>query len=439
MNDIGSIIDQGKITGLQISVFFICLLMNMLDGMDVMVIAYAAPSLSDAWSIAPGTLGTVFSAGLLGMTLGAMLLAPIADKIGRRRMILACVLAMGFGTLATAFTQTVAQLIALRILSGLGIGALLATAATMTAEYVPARYRNLIMSFVFAGYPLGAFLSGLVAASIIPTYGWTSIFVVAGFATLATFFLVWFILPESLEFLVKTRPPNGLKEINRILARMDQPVLETLPPAPTGEKIKRASVAALFAEERRSRTTWLWIAFFTAFSTLYFLATWIPKLASNTGLSLELAIYAGTVFNLGAFIGMISQGYFSHNFGLRKTICVFLIGTAVLMVLFGMWSKPVVILTMFGFIGFGLQGGFVGLYAVAARLYPTEIRNTGIGWGIGAGRLGAIIGPKVGGTLVGMGLTLTTNFMIFALPLVLSGLATLMVGKIDDSQPPGTE
>ncbi len=439
MNDIRHIIDQGKVTGLQISVFLICLLMNMLDGMDVMVIAYAAPSLADAWSIAPGTLGTIFSAGLLGMTLGAMLLAPIADKIGRRRMVIACVLVMGFGTLATAYAQSVAQLIALRILSGLGIGALLATAATLTAEYVPARYRNLIVSSVFAGYPLGAFISGLVAASIIPIYGWASIFVVAGFATLATVILVWFILPESLEFLIKIRPAGALAKINRILTRMGQPVVETLPPVPSGKKIKHASVAALFAEERRSKTTWLWTAFFTAFATLYFLTTWIPKLASNTGLSLELAIYAGTVFNLGAFFGIITQGFFSHKFGLRKIICVFLIGTAVMMVLFGMWTKPMLILLMFGFIGFGLQGGFVGLYAVAARLYPTEIRNTGIGWGIGAGRFGAVIGPKIGGTLVGMGLSLTTNFMIFALPLVISGIATLMVGKIDDGTPPGTE
>ncbi len=427
MTDIKSIIDQGKITGLQISVFLICILMNMLDGMDVMVIAYAAPSLADEWSITPSTLGTVFSAGLLGMTIGAMVLAPIADKIGRRRMILVCVLVMGFGTLATVYAQSIGQLIFLRIVSGLGIGAMLATSATMTAEYIPVRYRNLAVSAVFSGYPLGAVLSGLVAASIIPAYGWTSIFLVAGIATLVTFILVWFVLPESLEFLIKTQPSGALKMVNRTLVKMGQAAVEELPPVSNAEEIKSASVAALFAPQRRSQTTWLWIAFFTAFSTLYFLTTWIPKLASNTGLSLELAIYAGTVFNLGAFFGIVLQSYLSHRFGLRRIICIFLIGTAVLMIFFGMWSNPIIILMMFGFIGFGLQGGFVGLYAVAARLYPTEIRNTGIGWGIGAGRLGAVVGPKIGGTLVGLGLSLTSSFIIFALPLVVSGLATLMI------------
>jgi len=250
---------------------------------------------------------------------------------------------------------------------------------------------------------------------------------------LSTVILVAFLLPESLEFLYKARPPGALDKINRIFNRMKRPVLTELPSEPGGEKIKRASVAALFAPERKTQTSWLWTAFFTAFATLYFLTSWIPKLASNTGLSLELAIYAGTVFNLGAFFGIVTQGYFSHKFGLRRVICTYLIGTAVFMIFFGMWSNPVVILIMFGFIGFGMQGGFVGLYAVSARLYPTEIRNTGIGWGIGAGRLGAVVGPKVGGILVGMGLTLTTNFMIFALPVVVAGLATLMVSHRKDT------
>lgn len=431
MSDIRSIIDHGKITGLQISVFTICVLMNMLDGMDVMVIAYAAPALASVWSIAPGTLGTVFSAGLLGMTLGAMFLAPFADRIGRRRMIITCILVMGFGTLLTAYTQSVGQLIFLRLISGLGIGAMLATSATMTAEYMPERYRNFAVSSVFAGYPLGAVLSGVVAAGIIPVYGWPSIFLVAGTGTLLTIFLVWFLLPESLDFLLKTQPAGALKKVNRVLSRMHHGELDVLP-LPTGERIKRASVSALFAGNRKVPTVWLWIAFFTSFATLYFLTSWIPKLASNTGLSMELAIYAGTVFNLGAFFGIVSQGYVSHRFGLRRVICSFLLGTAILMGGFGFWSHPWIILLMFGLIGFGMQGGFVGLYAVAARLYPTEIRNTGIGWGIGAGRTGAIFGPKIGGTLVGMGLSMTASFIFFALPLLVAAIATLLIKTPDE-------
>lgn len=429
MNEIRDLLDTGRVSSVQITVIVLCMMMNMLDGMDVMVIAYAAPPLADAWSIEPTTLGAVFSAGLLGMTLGAMFLAPVADRIGRRRMIITCILIMGFGTLATAYAGTVTHLILLRLASGLGIGAMLATSATMGAEYVPSRLKNLGVSVVFAGYPAGAVLSGLVAAWIIPHYGWHSMFIFAGVVTLVTIGLVWPLLPESLEYLIKTNAGNALESVNRILARMGRPRLESLPDVQDDEIIKRASVKALFAPRRRLATTWLWIAFFTSFATLYFLTSWIPKLAHNTGLSVELAIYAGTVFNLGAFFGIISQGSFSHLFGLRRVIALFLIGTAVLMVLFGFWKQPWVILLMFGLIGFGVQGGFVGLYAVAAWLYPMEIRNTGIGWGIGAGRTGAIVGPMIGGALVGMGLSMTANFIIFAGPLVIAALATVLVGK----------
>jgi len=429
MNDIKTMLEHGKITSLQITVFLVCVFMNTLDGMDVLVIAYAAPALAADWSTSPETLGTIFSAGLLGMTAGAMFLAPFADKIGRRNMILICVVVMGTGIFLTALSQTEGQLIFLRFASGLGIGSMLATAATMGAEYAPDRNRNFIVSIILSGYPIGATLSGLVAASIIPEYGWRAMFIVAGSATLVALPIVFFLLPESLDFLVKTRPKGALEKANRILKRMGHEPVSELPPPP--EEIKPARVSELFKHGLKMPTIWLWLAFFMSFVTLYFLTSWIPKLASSTGLSMRLAIYAGTVFNLGAFFGIITQGYLSLKFGLRRIISFYLIGTAVLMWVFGYISESWIILILFGFIGWGVQGGFVGLYSVAARLYPTEVRNTGIGWGIGAGRTGAIVGPKVGGTLIGMGLTLTTNFLIFSVPMIIAAVATRMI-KSDD-------
>ena len=422
MNDIRALVEHGEITSTQVTVFVVCIIMNMLDGMDVLVIAYAAPALAADWSIGPETLGTIFSAGLFGMTAGAIFLAPIADRIGRRRMVITCLIIMGSGTLLTAFARSEGELIFLRFASGLGIGSMLATVATIAAEYAPNRNRNFIMSFVLSGYPIGAVLSGLAAASIIPEYGWRAMFIVAGFATLVTLPVVWGLLPESLDFLIKTRPTDALDKANRILKRMGHEAVSELPPAP--EDIKEASLSELFKHGRKMPTVWLWIAFFTSFVTLYFLTSWIPKLASSTGLSMRLAIYAGTVFNLGAVFGIITQGYLSQKFGLRKVISVFLAGTALLMWIFGYVSESWVILLLFGLIGYGIQGGFVGFYTIAARLYPTEVRNTGIGWGIGAGRTGAIVGPKVGGTLIAMGLSLTANFIIFSIPLIIAAVAT---------------
>lgn len=425
MNDIRMLIEHGRITTTQVTIFLICVVMNMLDGMDVLVIAYAAPALAADWSTPPETLGTIFSAGLLGMTAGAMFLAPFADRIGRRNMILICIVVMGTGIFLTAYSQSEGQLIFLRFASGLGIGSMLATAATMGAEYAPDRNRNFIVSIILSGYPIGATLSGIVAASIIPEYGWRAMFIAAGTATLVTLPIVWLLLPESLDFLIKTRPIGALRKANRILQRMGHEPVTELPPAPV--EIMKASVAELFRHGLKMPTIWLWIAFFSSFVTLYFLTSWIPKLASSTGLGMRLAIYAGAVFNLGAFFGIVTQGYLSLKFGLRRIISFYLLGTAVLMCAFGYITESWVILLLFGMIGWGVQGGFVGFYSVAARLYPTEVRNTGIGWGIGAGRTGAIVGPKIGGTLIGMGLTLTTNFIIFSIPILIAAVATRMI------------
>lgn len=389
--------ENKSISKLQLTTILICFLMNMLDGMDVMVISYAAPNISKDWSISPQSLGIVFSAGLLGMSIGAMFLAPRADKIGRKSMILICNLIMGVSVSAISRVNSVEVLTFFRVISGIGIGGMLASTATLTAENAPAKMKDFWVSFVMSGYPIGAVISGLIAANIIPEYGWKTMFQVAGISTFITLPIVYLFLKESSEFLNK-------------------PVLKESP-----------AVGELLTDKYRKSTSMLWISIFMAFASLYFLTSWIPKLASVTGLSAELVIYAGTVFNLGAFCGIISQGYLSEKFGLQKTIFSYLIFTAVLMLVFGFFKGSTLVLILFGLIGFGIQGGFVGMYSLAARLYPTEIRATGVGWAVGAGRIGAIFGPLLGGFLIGAGFSMTTNFMIFAIPTLIGGITTLCI------------
>ena len=425
MTDIRKLIDSQPISGLQYTVIAVCFLMNVLDGMDVLIISYAAQALATEWAISPEALGIVFSAGLFGMTAGALVLAPLADYLGRRSLILFCLVVMSAGILLTAYAQNVTQLTALRFASGLGIGAMLASVATMAAEYAPDRRKNLMVSIVLSGYPVGATLSGVVAASIIPEFGWRTMFTVAGLTTALAFPLVYLFLPESLNFLVKVRPGNALEKANRILRSMDCAELSEFPPA--AEPAAHSKVSSLFADGRSAPTLWLWLAFFMSFATLYFLTSWIPLLAANTGLSPRLAIYAGAVFNLGAIFGILLQGYSSQILGLRRSIGVFLVGTAVLMVVFGYISGSIAVLILFGLIGFAMQGGFTGLYSIAARLYPTEVRTTGVGWAIGAGRTGAIAGPILGGILIGIGLSMSTNFIVFAVPVVVAAVATVLI------------
>jgi len=422
MADVKSLIDNSKITGTQIGVIAVCLIMNMLDGMDVMVISYAAPLLSEEWGIEKSALGVVFSAALLGMALGAAFLAPLADSIGRRKIILICIVVMSGGVLLTAASSSVTHLMILRFISGLGIGAMLASTVTLSSEYAPERQKNFVVGIVLAGYPIGATLSGLVAAQLIPAYGWRSMFIAAGIAGLVTLPIAFYMLTESWEWVLKKQPANALEKLNKILTRMGHGAIDSLPPKPE-EAGQKPGVGSLFTHGRAEGTIKLWTAFFLGFATLYYLTTWIPNMARNTGLSIELAIYAGTVFNLGAIFGNLTQGYLSQIIGLRKSIILFYVGTAVMMGVFGFVSGNFMILTVFALIGFGVQGGLIGLWTVGAKIYPAEIRNTGLGWAAGLGRTGAIISPIIGGILAQAGLPLATILIIFSIPLIIACVA----------------
>ena len=425
-----------RLAGLRLSTILVCFLMNMLDGMDVLVISYTAPAIAREWAqsgvpVSPTDLGLVFSVGLLGMAVGAMLLAPQADVIGRRRMILLSAALMGSCVLATVYVSSVPMLVVARFVSGLGIGSMLAGTATLTAEYAPVRTKDFWVSFVLSGYPIGAVLSGIVAARIIPDYGWRAMFSTAGIATLLTLPIIYFFLAESLDFSLKAQPKGALEQANKLLRKMSREPLLALPPVQT--TVAKAAVTELFVDNRRTATLLLWTALFLSFATLYFLTMWIPKLATNAGLAMNLAIYAGTVFNFGAFFGIITQGYLSARLGLQRVICGFLIVTALLMVVFGFVSGSVWVLVLFGLIGFGIQGGFVGMYSLAAKLYPTRVRATGVGWAVGAGRIGAVVGPLVGGLLIGAGWSMSANFAAFAIPALIGGLITVLIRVPDPS------
>ena len=236
--DVRSVIDNSKMGLLQYSIISICFLMNMLDGMDVLVISYTAPAIAAEWSISSEALGIVFSAGLVGMTMGAMFIAPKTDIIGRRPMILLSAALMGLSIFCTAYAGSITELIAYRFVSGLGIGSMLASVPALTAEYTPGHSRDFWVSFVMSGYPLGAFLSGIVAASIVPHYGWRVMYQVAGIATFATVPLAFIFLSESVDFLVRTQPKNALIKVNKILQKMKLQMLNELPQAEIRRKKK---------------------------------------------------------------------------------------------------------------------------------------------------------------------------------------------------------
>ena len=422
--------DDGQIKMTQVQYFSIaiCFLMSVLDGMDVLVVSYCAPAIAEDLNLGPKTLGFVFSAGLIGMAIGAIFLAPFADKFGRKKLILASAFIMGFSVLLTAYSGNISQLILMRLVSGLGIGCMLATTATLTSENVLNNSKDFWVSLVISGYPVGAVVSGYVAAAVIPSYGWESMFVFAGLTTLFTIPLIFFFLSESPQFYLKKQPQGALAKANKILIKMNFKPLDSLPKI--GLRANNKSlVSQLFLDKYKISTLQLWAALFFAFGCLYFLISWIPKLATDAGLSIELAIYAGTIFNVGAFFGIVLQGYFSSKIGLKKTISFFLLLTFLLMASFKLFVGTDILLLVYFLLGFSLQGGFVGLYSVAARLYPTEFKTTGVGWAIGMGRIGGILAPLIGGFFISIGLSLSANFFIFSIPALFASVLTYYISS----------
>jgi len=374
-------------------------------------------------------LGVVFSSGVFGMAVGALLLAPYADKIGRKKIILLSTIIISIGILLTGFSKNIYHLIFLRFLSGIGIGTMLASTVSLVSEYTPNRSRDFWVSFILAGYPLGAILAGYLSNYILKYYSWEDVYIVFGLISIFFIPIIYFFLLESVDFLLKNQPKNALSRVNLILKKLDFSKIEFLPTKiDIGSKIP---VNSLFQAKYIDSTIKLWTAFFFSFACLYFLISWIPKIVTELGLSLELGIYSGTVFNIGAFFGIVTQGYFSSKFGLKKIISLFLIVTCIIMTQIQHFFGSDWMLLIFGVLGFTIQGGFVGLYSIAARMYPTEFRTTGVGWGIGAGRLGAVLGPLVAGVLIGAGLSVSMNFIIFAIAALIAALITHMISISD--------
>jgi len=420
------VIDRGPVTAQQLLVVGLCMLFNMLDGFDITAMAVVASSVSTELELTADKLGWIFSFALAGMMGGAMFLAPISDVIGRRKLIIMAIVLIGTSIILTASASTLPEFIVLRFISGLGAGAMLASQAALSAEYSPDKYKAFSVAAVTSGYPLGAMMTSVIASFIMPAYGWRGMFWFGGLVTLAMVLIAWLMIPESLKFLFERRPDDALERINKILKKLKKEPLDEMPnviAATTTEKTGLLSgMRRLLAKEHRKTTLTLWAAFLLCFSTLYFLMSWIPKLMEDSGFDVAAGRDAFFLFNLGGVIGIYLIGWMSTRWTLTNLIFYLSSASAVGMVIFALVpNRLTLLLSLTLLIGILQQGGFTGLYGAAAKAYPTHIRSTGIGWSIGLGRFGAVLGPAIAGYLIAGGLSMSANYFIFAIPMAVGG------------------
>ncbi len=434
--DLKKVVDDGPMARFQWLAIGICIVLNMIDGFDVLVMAFTASSVSAEWALNGAQVGLLLSAGLFGMAAGSLFIAPWADRFGRVPLILFCLLLSGVGMLLSSLSQTPLQLALLRGLTGLGIGGILASSNVIASEFANKRWRGLAVSLQSTGYALGATLGGLLSVWLLTHFGWRSVFIFGGAVTLAVIPLVLLFLPESLDFLITRRPVNALARINRLAARLGQPALGELPLIPTTPNAGKGRLAQLLAPESRRTTLLIWLLFFLVMFGFYFVMSWTPKLLVAAGLSAQQGISGGVLLSVGGIFGATLIGALASRWRLTRVLALFMLISAVLLVLFvGSASSVSMALGLGLLIGLFVNGCVAGLYALSPIVYDASVRTTGVGWGIGIGRIGAILSPTVAGVLLDSGWQPLHLYGVFAVVFVIAAIVLLQLRPGTQAQP----
>ncbi|WP_406025944.1 MFS transporter [Nocardioides sp. NBC_00850] len=424
-------IDAAAMTPYQWMVVALCVLLNCLDGFDVMAMAFTASSLTEEFALSGSELGVLLSAGLVGMAVGSLALAPVADVIGRRPLILISVGLATLGMLLSAVAPSAVLLGLARVVTGLGVGGILASTNVIASEYASARWRGLAIGLYTAGYGIGATLGGVAARGMLADLGWRSVFVAGGVATGIALILLVVLLPESVDFLVQRRPRQAVERINRILGRLGQPAitsdaLEAAPRPTTRHRSGNPSVL-LSADLRRS-TLLIWVAFLATMFGFYFVNSWTPQLLVTSGMAEADAVTAGMMLALGGTAGSVLYGLVASRLDSRLVLIGFTVLSSLTMVVFITSTALLTVALIIGvLVGALINGCIAGLYTITPAVYGTEIRSTGMGWAIGIGRIGAILSPMLAGRLLDASWTPVNLYVGAAVVVAISAIALLFL------------
>ncbi|KPH01890.1 MFS transporter [Pseudomonas sp. RIT-PI-q] len=428
--NVHTIIDNARVASFHWMVMGWCFLLLIFDGYDLFIYGAVLPVLMQQWGLTPLEAGALGSYALFGMMFGAVCFGTLADQIGRKKGIAVCCLLFSCATLINGFASSPTEFGVCRFFAGLGCGGLMPNVVALMNEYAPKKVRTAVVSIMFCGYPLGGVLSASVGIFILPRFGWEAMFF-AAVVPLILLPLIYWQLPESVGFLVR----QGRTERARtVLLRVDPGSnLEQDDRLVMSETNGRpASLLELFREGRALRTLLLWLAFFCCMLMIYALSSWLPKLMANAGYSMGSSLSFLVALNVGAVLGAIFGGTLGDRMNLPKVLVIFLILAAVSVSLLGVRSSMPVLYLLITVAGATTIGTQILLYACAAQFYGLSIRSTGMGWASGVGRSGAIVGPLLGGVLLGINLPLQLNFMAFAIPGVVAALAMVLFALIKE-------
>lgn len=433
--NINTVIDNAKIKPFHWQVLFWCLLVIIFDGYDLVIYGVALPLLMEQWSLTSVQAGMLASSALAGMMVGAMVFGTLADKYGRKKVIMACTAFFSGFTFLGAFAPSPIEFAVLRFLAGLGIGGIMPNLVALTSEYAPKKSRATMVSIMFSGYAIGGIISALLGSFLVKDYGWKIMFYLAGIP-LAGFPLIWKFLPESLTYLVK----DGKQGLAKHIVQKIDPTLNITNDTVLvlGEQNNTAQdshaklstkqqFTLLFSEGRAFGTLMVWVTFFMCLLMTYTLSSWLPKLMLSAGYSLGASILFLFALNIGAIIGAIGGGYFVDKFSFKPVIGAMCALAAISISALAINSPAIVLYTLVGIAGATTIGTSILLYSFLAQYYPLNIRTTGIGCASAVSRIGAIVGPILTGALLQMQLPHAWNFLAIGIPALIATVAFLTI------------
>lgn len=432
--NVNEVIDKATFKPFHWQVLFWCLLVIIFDGYDLVIYGVALPLLMEQWSLTPVQAGMLASSALVGMMFGAMIFGSLADKFGRKKIIMVCTAFFSGFTFLGAFAPSPTEFAILRFLAGLGIGGVMPNLVALTSEYAPKKARATMVSIMFSGYAVGGIISALLGSLLVKDYGWEIMFYLAGIP-LVGFPIIWRFLPESLTYLVKDNKQglakHIIKKIDPTLSINEQTtlVLNDTTPITNQDKPKESAFKALFSEGRAFGTVMFWIAFFMCLLMTYTLSSWLPKLMLSAGYSLKGSIMFLFALNIGAMVGAICGGYLADKFHLKPVIVTMCALAAISISALAINSPPIILYSLVAVAGATTIGTSILLYSYLAQFYPLHIRTTGIGCASAVSRIGAIVGPIITGFLLAMNLPHAWNFLAISIPALIATLAMLALKR----------